>query len=234
MFKEILKPTQQNSSTWLSSIYLLVLVCFGFVNPITILFVYFLETIIIGIFNIFKMYVCGVYSKTNAIGFILFFIVHYFFFVAIQSIFGFSIFSMGDDSLFKEPFYLLENYGIILSMKDVYIALPAIIFNNLGKFLFDFLKNQKYVDFTVEEMLFKPYVRIFIQQFVVLISMFFVILSKNGIIAAIILILIRCFVDLTLDAIKRDSKVVKVLATKLSNDKVDKKEVEKQLLLFSE
>ncbi|NJN50080.1 MAG: hypothetical protein HC798_02160, partial [Polaribacter sp.] len=158
----------------------------------------------------------------------------YFFFVAIQSVFGFSIFSFGSNSLFKEPFFLLENYKIILSMKDVYLALPAIFFSNLGKFLFDFLKNQKYTDFTIDEMMFKPYVRIFIQQFVVIISMFFVVLSQNGIIAAIILIIIRWFIDLVLDAIKRNSKIFEYLSEKLANDKVDKKEVEKQLLLFSE
>ena len=56
MLKNIFYPTPQNAFVWLSSIYLLFLLYLGKATPITILFVYFLETIIIGIFNALKMF----------------------------------------------------------------------------------------------------------------------------------------------------------------------------------
>ena len=100
-------------------------------------------------------------------GLIIFFMVHYGFFVAIQSVFGFALFSSGNHQMIKEPFYILDNYEFILSLEGIKYALPAIIFMHLEKFIFDFLKNEKYLKFAPEDIMIKPYVRVFIQQFVV-------------------------------------------------------------------
>lgn len=234
MLKSILYPTPQNAFVWLSSIYLLFLLYIGKASPMTILFAYFLETIIIGVFNAIKMFCSIQFGKSKGYGLILFFLFHYGFFVAIQSIFAFSLFGIEGASIIKEPFNLLENYTNILHLEDIKYALPAIVFTHLGKFLSDFLKNEKYIKFTADEIMFKPYIRIFIQQFVVILAFFFVVFSEAGYIAAILLILFRLFVDLTLESIKENSEILDVLSEKLANEKASKEEVKKQLLLFTE
>ena len=238
MLKNIFSPTPQNAFVWLSSIYLLFLLYIGKASAMTILFAYFLETIIIGIFNALKMLWSILYgrSKKSDFGLIFFFLFHYGMFVAIQSVFGFAIFGIRGNGIIKEPFHILENYWIILNLEDIQYALPAIIFTHLGKFVTDYIRNKKYQKFTAKEIMFKPYVRIFVQQFVVILSFFFIVFDNGGagIIAAILLIFFRLIIDLVLESIKEDSKTLDVLAEKLANEKASKEEVKKQLIIFTE
>lgn len=234
MLKNIFYPTSQTIFIWLSTIYLFFLLYLGKISPLSILFVYFLETIIIGIFNALKMFCTIKLGNSSGYGMIVFFLFHYGFFVAIQSIFGFAIFSIGDDVVFKEPFHLIDNYSKILQLADIQYALPAIVFTHLGKFFTDFMGHKKYLKFGVEEIMYAPYVRIFIQQFVVILSFFFIIFSETGMVAAILLILFRFGIDLTLEAIKEDSKTLDFVAEKLSNEKTSKETIKKQLINFTE
>ena len=234
MLKDIFYPTPQNAFIWLSSIYLLFLLYIGKADAITILFAYFLETIIIGIFNALKMFWSIRFGKSTGYALIFFFLFHYGFFIAIQSIFGFSMFSIEDTVFIKEPFNLLENYTTILNLEGIKYALPAIIFTYLGKFVTDFIQKKKYLKFTAQEIMFKPYVRIFIQQFVVIIAFFFIVFGNVGVIAAILLILFRLLVDLVLESIKENAEMLEILSEKLANEKASKEEIKKQLTMFTE
>ncbi|QOD60181.1 hypothetical protein H9I45_12635 [Polaribacter haliotis] len=236
MLKSIFYPTQQNAFIWLSSIYLLFLLYIGKASAMSILFAYFLETIVIGIFNALKMLWSILYgkSKKTDFGLILFFLLHYGMFVAIQSLFGFSLFGMEGTSPIKEPFNIIENYGIILNLEDIKYALPSIIFMHLGKFITDYIHQKKYLEFTAKEIMFKPYVRIFVQQFVVILSFFFIVFGEAGIIAAILLIFFRLIIDLCLESINKNSKTLDYLSEKLENEKVTKEEIKKQLIIFTE
>ena len=238
MLKNIFYPTPQNAFIWLSSIYLLFLLYIGKASAITILFAYFLETLVIGVFNALKMLWSILYgkSKSSELSLIFFFLFHYGFFIAIQSIFGFALFNFKEETIIKEPFNIIENYISILNLEDIKYALPAIIFTHLGKFISDYIHNKKYQKFTAKEIMFKPYVRIFVQQFVVILSFFFIILDNNGagIIAAFLLITFRLIIDLTLESIKENSSTLDFLSEKLSNEKVSKEEIKKQLIIFTE
>lgn len=243
MLKNILYPTLQNAFVWVSAIYLFVLLFLGIADAMVIIFAYFLETIIIGIFNILKLFFTIRYSKKenknpdmgiSGYGLIFFFMFHYGFFVGVQSVFGFSLFSFEDNGFIKEPFSIFDNYETILQLEGIKYALPAIVFMHLGKFLFDFLKNKKYLKFSSDDIMIKPYVRIFIQQFVVIIAFFFMTFSQTGVIAAILLVTFRLLIDLVLEAIKENSKTLDVLAEKLENEKASKEEIKKQLINFTE
>lgn len=237
MLKNILYPTPQNAFFWLSAIYLLFLLYIGKASAMTILFAYFLETIIIGVFNALKMLWSILFGKSqkSEFGLIFFFLFHYGFFVAIQSIFGFALFGIKGTVIIKEPFNLIENYLAILNLEDIQYALPAIIFTHLGKFITDYVKNKKYEKFTANEIMFKPYVRIFVQQFVVILSFFFIVFGEGaGIIAAILLIIFRLIIDLFLESIKENSQLLDTLSEKLANEKASKEEIKKQLIIFTE
>jgi hypothetical protein len=236
MLKSIFYPTKQNAFIWLSSVYLLFLLYIGKASAISILFAYFLETIIIGVFNALKMLWSILYGKSESseFGLVLFFLVHYGMFVAIQSIFGFALFGIEGSGIIKEPFNIIENYIAILNLEDIKYALPAILLTHLGKFVTDYLHNKKYKYFTAKEIMFKPYVRIFVQQFVVILSFFFIIFSKAGTIAAILLILFRLVIDLALESIKKNSKTLDYVSEKLENEKVSKEEIKKQLITMTE
>jgi hypothetical protein len=238
MLKNIFYPTPQNAFVWLSSIYLLFLLYIGKASAISILFTYFLETIIIGIFNAIKMLWCILFgkSKTSEFSSILFFLVHYGFFVAIQSIFGFALFSIQGSEIIKEPFNVFQNYNAILHLEDIQYALPAIIFTHLGKFITDYINHKKYLKFTVKDIMYRPYIRVFIQQFVVILSFFFIVFDNGeaGIIAVILLILFRLCIDLVMESIQENSTTLTYVSEKLANKKASKEDIKKQLMSFTE
>ena len=83
------------------------------------------------------------------------------------------------------------------------------------------------------QLMFQPYLRIFIQQFVVIISGFFVMLFPNGIAVAFILIMLRLFIDLTGVYIGRSREQKKNIAKFLTQKEPDKEdEVNQHLDLF--
>lgn len=236
MLKSVFYPSKTNSYAWVNVFAIITLVAIGRVEAYSVLFGYFLETIFIGVFNIVKMYYSyKFYDKKNSIvASILFFIVHYGGFIAIQSIFLFAIFSTGNNSFIKEPFNIIENFRIVLNLEGMPIILTLLIGTQFMKFFFDFLIPRKYEKFKVKEIMFKPYFRIIIQQFTVIIASFFMVFPTASILAAMLLIFLRFVVDFILVAIKEDSRVLDYIANKVDDGKVDKKELRKQILLFTE
>ena len=237
MLKSVFIPNKSNSFAWFNLVFIIVLILTGEVSASTVLFGYFLETIIIGAFNIFKMYACRHQPDDKSVWFYIpFFIVHYGGFIAVQSIFLFAIFSVSDSSFFKEPFHLIDNYQTIFQLEGMPLMLLVLAFGQLVKYYFDFLQPQKFKQFKVSEIMFKPYLRIVVQQFVVILGGFFIAFSQASIITAIILVLVRFLVDFCLVSIKSDSRFLDYLVDKMYDDdgKLTKDEFRKQLLLFSE
>ncbi len=236
MLKSVFVPNQTNLYAWTNILLLIVLVAIGKIDASTILFGYFLESIIIGVFNAVKMYRCNstgdnTKNKLFLIGFFLF---HYGFFIAVQSIFLFAIFGISDNSLIKEPFNLITNYKTVLALEGMNIMLLVLAVGQVFKYYFDFIVPKKYEQFTTSEIMFKPYARIFIQQFVVIIGGFFIIFSVAPILTAILLILIRSLIDFFFVAIRENSVLLDRIVDKMYDGKTPKEDLKKQLLLFSE
>ncbi len=236
MLASIFVPNRNNSYAWLNLLFLIVFLLMGKIEPYTVLFGYFLETIIIGVFNVFKMFAASRYdgSGKSIYFFIPFFIFHYGMFVAIQSVFVFVVFGIGGTTSIREPFHLFENYTYILHLKGMEYVIPLLIATQLIKFVFDYMAPKKYLNFTVLEIMYKPYVRIFIQQFTVIIAMFFMMFSNVPVIAALLLILFRAIVDFVLASIRSNTKVLDYLVDKTYDGKEPKSEIRKKLLLISE
>ena len=178
-------------------------------KPEVVIIAYFLETIIIGVIHVFKMLIVLFYSNaqkfdtptpSNTItGFaaIPFFIFHYFFFIFVQSIF---IFLMLSDILPRgsEPFNVFGNYAYLLSQHDILMAFLALAFSNVAITLKDFILPGIYKEATISKLFMQPYVRIFIQQFVTILGVFFAVLIKGSIVAALMIIGFRLFTDLVI------------------------------------
>ena len=83
--------------------------------------------------------------------------------------------------------------------------------------------------------MFKPYLRIFIQQIVVIISFFFIVFDNGaGLIAAVLLIVFRLIVDLFFESIKENSAILDSLSVKLANEKATADDIKKQLISYTE
>lgn len=238
----IFLPNKYNYLVWGNALLLLVLLLLGVADPMSIVFAYFLETIIIGLFHGIKLWMVNTYGKEgpnnhqmpkSSFGLVLFFFAHYGMFVGVQSIFVFAFFQSALPEI-NEPFHLLENYTTIIQLQGMPILIASLFVSNLKYFYTNFFQNEQYKEYTPNALFFKPYVRIVIQQFVVILSGFFFIILSEGFAAAILLILLRLLVDLAIISIHRDSNNLDKLLKKVTKNESDFQKAKKNLQEFSE
>lgn len=151
-------------------------------NAAQVFLVYCLETVIIGIITILKMAFVTLFihpknewqnqggsSMQSGWFFILFFLVHYGFFVFIQTQIFFAVSGLvkGDSKLgyYTQVPALLGNNGKLLLM----IFITYYIVQTFS----DFFLNDGYKNTGLSRLMFQPYIRIFVQQFVVIIGSMF-------------------------------------------------------------
>jgi hypothetical protein len=147
-----------------------------------IFLVYCLETVIIGIINVLKMAFVTIFvkksdewqsgsrsSRQSGWFFIFFFIVHYGFFVFVQTQIFFSVSNLIPNGSFlvnyaKIPELLGDNGKLMLLIFVAYYTLQH---------FFDFFASGTFKTISMGRLMFEPYVRIFVQQFVVILGSIF-------------------------------------------------------------
>ncbi len=194
---------------------------------------YWLETIIIGFFNVIKINMCqgkppendeeaakamGPFfewaheqgkknkaenqtdfnSTKNDLGtagktFIsVFFLFHYNFFIFVQFflIMGVISPSSGNMDLFGTLKFIQENTDYL------FLGILGIIFSHAFSLYMNFYKGEEYIHTNPGIQMFKPYVRIFIQQFVVILGAMFVLLFNSPMPLLILLVALKIIIDL--------------------------------------
>jgi hypothetical protein len=225
MVQKIFSFTKYNYLIWANAAFLIVLLLLDKADALTIVFAYFLETIIIGMLHVIKLWLCVKYGKedtsksqngVSGFGIIPFFMIHYGMFVAIQSIFAFGFFDSKIPEI-KSGFNLIENYSYLLSQEGIQIIVASLFITNLGYFYNNFLSQKKFKDYKPSSLFFKPYVRIFVQQFVVILAGFFFVITAADMAAALLLIGFRLIIDLSIVSIRKDSMPFESYVKKQSN-----------------
>lgn len=161
--------------------------------------VFCLETVIIGLFNVLKMACVSIFVRSkdvwdtrgsntikSGLFFIIFFMVHYGFFVFVQTQIFFSVSGLiPDGSLFSAyaniPAALGDEGLLLLAIFIVYYTLHT---------LFDFFLSGEYKTISLGRLMFQPYGRIFIQQFVVIAGSMFLVFGMNDVFI-VILVLVK-------------------------------------------
>jgi hypothetical protein len=173
-------------------------------NAKQIFLVYCLETVIVGIINVVKM-ACitilvrkkdvwenaGSSSMQSGWFFIFFFIIHYGFFVFVQTQLFFGVSRMiPDGSLImnysKIPELLGNNGKLMLIIFIAYYTVQSI---------FSFFSSGAYKTISLGRQMFEPYIRIFVQQFVVILGSMFLTFGA-GKVFILIFIAVKIFFEL--------------------------------------
>ena len=165
-------------------------------KPESVFICYALETIVFGVFNIFRMLAINYYGPAGkekksglmCLAMICFFMVHYYFIVFIQLFIFFK-----DSFLYDGVFQALS---AIIHEKSYFIALAVYILVNISSFANGFIRNGIYAKQTMGRQMFEPYSRIFIQQPVVMFGSFLFALTGNGYPVLIIFVAIKMVLDL--------------------------------------
>lgn len=198
--------TIESRAIWLQALFFIVLLLLGKLDPLEVVVIYAIETIIIGLFQVLRLLTIGFQDgktkkeKFYCLAITGFFTVHYGFFVFIQTTFFFVFLSMGDSRI--SDGFGLENYKIIASFQGVQMAVGLLIVTYIIKYWTNFYEPKTYVNAKIEQYMFQPYLRIVIQQFVAIIPGFFIIFGNAGLAVALILIVVRLIADLAIFKLK--------------------------------
>ena len=232
--------SRTNNAILLNAVFLAGLLFLKIANPMAIVFAYVFETVIIGLFHGVKLFYVIRYDnkpgeiESKFINYvsIIFFFIHYGFFVAVQSLFLYTAFAINDDRFSTS--LSLNNFKAIFSLDGFYLVSISIVVTHLVEFYFNFLKNKKYLNQIFGDFFAKPYLRIFMQQFLAIVPFLFLFATNYvGIIAALLLIIMRTLLDLYLNQLARNPEKIKKLARYLSKNKPeDLEKTEKSLTTF--
>ncbi len=172
-------------------------------DPKMIFLVYCLETVIIGIVNVIKMAVVTLFVKgkdkwenngsvkmVSGLFFIIFFIVHYGFFVFVQTQIFFGVSGIvGNKSFFGG----YSQIPAILGHEGKLLLAIFIIYYTLQNF-FSFFSSGQYKNISMMKLMFQPYMRIFVQQFIVILGSMFLLLG-GGKIFILIFVVVKIFFE---------------------------------------
>ena len=196
-------------------------------DPKEVFIVYCLETIIIGVFNLLKMgivtavrkkdlwYTSGGSTLTPGIVFMLFFLVHYGMFVAIQTGLFIQVSGLGNQ-------FHIGFFGFFLRWpqyisKDSCIMLVGFAISYAFKMLWGFIGKGEYRTTSLMKLMFQPYLRIFIQQFTVIGGSIFLSFGV-GKVFLLIFALMKIFFEAYIDYESILNKGIKELEDKTRNN----------------
>ncbi len=156
----------------------------------SILLLYWLETIVIGFFNVLKMLAIG---KEKVWPLILVFIIHYLIFNVVHLML--LIFIFAPRNILSNLWFLnldeLFNY-----LQTIIIALIPLFISHGFSLFFNFLKKKEYLETKIEKQMFQPYKRVIIMHFVLIFTSFSIILFKESTEAVIALVVLKVFFDI--------------------------------------
>src|SRR5258708_7363451 len=164
--------------------------------------VYCMETVIVGLINVIKMACVTLFVKKKDVWenhgsatmqsgwlFVFFFIVHYGFFVFIQTQIFFGVTNMLPDGS------MLMRYSKIPALLGPGGKLLLLIFiaYYTVQYLFSFFNSGEYKTISMGRLMFQPYRRIIVQQFVVILGSMFLTFGAGKIFILIFVIVKICF-----------------------------------------
>lgn len=159
----------------------------------TILVLYWLESAIIGVLNIPKMWACegGLGSKL--------FLTPFF-------IFHFGGFSIGHAFFLKDMFKMGSTFDSLLSGGPLVWSALTFFISHLFSMLFNFFGKKEYVGRLANEQMFFPYGRIVIMHIVIILGGGLVMAVGQPVVALILLIALKFAFDMAAHTMEHDGK----------------------------
>ena len=177
-------------------------------SPVEVFMAYALETVVVGFFTLIKMGIASAArggddwyageksTKQAGIFFMLFFLVHYGMFVAIQT--GLFVRVSGIGSKYDIGFFDFFIHWPRYLGPDAWYMLIGFIISYGFSLIWDFLRTGKYKTTPMMMLMFQPYARIFIQQVTVILGSMFLVFGA-GKIFILIFAAVKIFFEIFID-----------------------------------
>jgi hypothetical protein len=174
-------------------------------DPEEVFIVYCLETLIVGLVNLLKMGIVtivrpthnwsntGTVVKQHGLFFMMFFVLHYGIFAAVQMSIFFGVSGIGDGHDITLANFFVK-WPALLS-RDSLIMLIAFAICYTLKAVFDFILSNQYRTISLMLLMFQPYGRIFIQQIAIILGSMGLLLG-GGTVFLVIFALVKIFFEM--------------------------------------
>lgn len=206
----------------LSNLVPLAGVLLGYWSAFDIIFLYWFENIIIGLFAVFRMTVRPDNSAVFAVGGIFtagFFCLHYGFFTYGH---GVVVASFFEEQLLAESATvsgdLVDIIGLMLSSRGVQITILAMLIAHAIDYIFAY--KERAIDAIPAEM-FKTYKRIIVLHISIIFGGFIAMTFENSIGVAIVMIALKTYFDLKLPKLHKKHEEKKLLSDQKIKEKID-------------
>lgn len=166
-------------------------------NVFVLIFLYWLENVLTGFFNILRMLLVQPWHILHWIGklfTITFFTFHYGMFTAVHGIFVVMLFGGNTISNTGSMNFNIV-FNIISEYKLLYIVLALFLSHGLS-FLINYIGKKEYQDTNLKKLMGRPYSRVVILHIVVLVGGFFVMALKSPKLGIVLLVFLKTFFDL--------------------------------------
>jgi len=197
----------KNTSVWQSpSVIVLVLanliplagvLLFGWaVFPIMLLF--WLENVVVGVINVFKMLLAGGGAPAQIVKVFLipFFCVHYGMFTGIHGVFVFALFGPKDGAkMHAGPFPSLDLIRNNISEQHLGWAVIALVASHLFSFGWNYLRRGEYRKTTAQVLMVQPYGRVVVLHFAIIGGGFLILALGSPTAALPLLVLLKIGLD---------------------------------------
>ncbi len=174
-------------------------------NPLTVFICYALETIVIGIFNAFKLtavYYFGKEDEENTViggvGAIPIFITSYGLLAYIHLVMFFALSGYQEQFAGRKEGNVIVALNYFMDDRTTFLALGVFVVSNAYAFVNDFILTQKYVTISMNEQFTEPFPRVIISQLVVFGGMFLYLLFNESMVIVFVLTSLKIFFELYL------------------------------------
>jgi hypothetical protein len=166
---------------------------------------YFLESIVIGLINVVKIYFTSRFAKVSdeysgkAYFIIPFFIAHYGFFVFVQITILSGILSSAGSDFDYHSTHFFPNFIDFFSACFQHggkFLLISLLLTHLYDLIIRFIRPKHYYTIVPSQQMFEPYMRIFVQQFLVILGSVAILVFNSGIALVILLVIFKTTADI--------------------------------------
>lgn len=163
-------------------------------DGLVVIILYLIETAIIGIFHALRIFTFGSFlgfkegrAPKVSIFIAVFFLFHFFMFLYVQSVLFFGIVKSEITGL-QSSFNIMYNFALFFR-EPYLISIYAFAASQLAYTGREVLLTKEYASLTAANYMFLPYIRIFVQQFVVIFGAM-IFLAFNSITALVVLFIV--------------------------------------------
>lgn len=159
-----------------------------------VVILFWAENVVIGVLNVFRMWLCATDEIVARVGLSVFFSFHYGMFTFVHGVFVFSLFNqdrIGLAAAAGEPAAMIET---MLAL-NLGIPLLALALSHLYSFIWNYLGKGEYLTTTLTQLMKRPYGRVVVLHISIIVGGFLVMLLGSPAYALLILIAIKTTFD---------------------------------------